>query len=234
MKTAKRIFKQKDYPEIYESSTLAHLFGRYSGIKQLDRARKFGDDEIPDAFGDAIEFFMAKEVITKEEFKKLQKTMRKKAFTIAKLEDKTIISRIKESLDSSFEKDMNLTDWIDDLNLMFDKIGITQLQPHYLELVFKNAANEALNEGKLKIYQEADEEEFPFLEFVAIEDSRVRPEHLKLNGFRAPKSDPIWQKLRPPLDHGCRCTLRPVHADEGLKATKKKPKLTGAGFKFVN
>lgn len=40
------------------------------------------------------------------------------------------------------------------------------------------------------------------------QDERVRPSHRRLHGFTAPKDDPIWQKLRPPIDYNCRCYLR--------------------------
>jgi len=234
MKIAKKTFKRKEYPEVYQAGILAYLFGAYSAKEQLNAARKFEDDTIPDAYDEAVAFFLAKEVISAEDFIDLQAEFKKKAFTIAKLEDEFIISKIKDSLDKSIANDVNLADWVDEINVMFDRIGITRLQPHYLELVFKNATGEAITEGKWKLYGELDEEEFPLMERIEIIDGRTRPEHIPLNGFRAPVSDPIWNKMRGPLDHGCRGTERPVHKDEGLKASNWTPTLSGRGFAFVN
>lgn len=234
MKTAKKMFKQKTYPEVFEAGILAHLYGRYSAATQLQQARSFADDNIPQVYEDAVAFFMAKDVVTADEFKALSKEMKKRAFSIAKLEDEHIIDTLKKSLDRSIANDMNLADWIDDLNSLFDSIGITPLQPHYLEMVFKNAASEALTEGKWKVYDEMDTEEFPLMERVEIEDGRTRKSHIPLNGFRAPVSDPIWQKLRGPLSYNCRGTERPVHKDEGLEASGWRPSLSGPGFEFVN
>lgn len=36
-------------------------------------------------------------------------------------------------------------------------------------------------------------------------DNAVRADHKKYHGFIAPIDDPIWKKLQPPLDWGCRC-----------------------------
>jgi len=128
---------------------------------------------------------------------------------------------------------LNIDEWKETIDQVFDQFGITDLNPSYLDLVFRNATQEALNEGRFQIYEEADEDEFPLREFHTVEDNRVRPEHAKLNGFRAPKNDPVWQTLRPPLDHGCRCSVSLVHKSEELKPSKLKPQLSGEGFAFV-
>lgn len=53
------------------------------------------------------------------------------------------------------------------------------------------------------------------------QDTRVRPEHRRLHGFTAPKDDPIWRRLRPPIDYNCRCYLRAfTHA--GLAGLRSK------------
>lgn len=56
-----------------------------------------------------------------------------------------------------------------------------------------------------------------YLEFNTVGDNRVRPSHRALDKFTAPKSDPVWRKMYPPLDWGCRCTVIP-----GKETTKQK------------
>ncbi len=48
---------------------------------------------------------------------------------------------------------------------------------------------------------------YPFLTFVAVMDGRTRESHREYNGYTAPVNDPIWQKITPPLDWGCRCDI---------------------------
>ena len=48
---------------------------------------------------------------------------------------------------------------------------------------------------------------FPNLKYRSAGDSRVRPEHEKLNGIIRPIDDPFWSKYYPPLDWRCRCDV---------------------------
>lgn len=48
-----------------------------------------------------------------------------------------------------------------------------------------------------------------YLEFSTVGDSRVRFEHKKLDKFTAPKNDPVWRRIYPPLAWNCRCTVIP-------------------------
>lgn len=48
---------------------------------------------------------------------------------------------------------------------------------------------------------------YPNLKFNTVGDNAVRADHKKYHGFIAPVDDPIWKKLQPPLDWGCRCYI---------------------------
>lgn len=48
-----------------------------------------------------------------------------------------------------------------------------------------------------------------YLEFSTVGDDRVRPEHAKLDKLTYPKNHQIWNKMYPPLDWNCRCTVVP-------------------------
>lgn len=53
---------------------------------------------------------------------------------------------------------------------------------------------------------------YPNMEYVAVKDDRTRASHLALNGTILPITDPFWKTYSPPIDWGCRCTLRPTDA----------------------
>ena len=42
------------------------------------------------------------------------------------------------------------------------------------------------------------------------DDARVRPRHVRWNGVTRPVNDEIWQAVRLPWDHGCRCFKIPI------------------------
>jgi len=241
---------------IGEAMIAGNLYGRYDMFNQMSEARvksvdMAADDsvvvfeDIPTAYEEMLKFFFSKNVIKKKDFLKLDKKVRKYSFTVAKVGSEKMLDKIKKNLSDTLKgidpftgkkldtSMLNLEDWMDTIDHYFNINGITNLSNWHLRIVFGVNVRTALNEGRMAILKEANPEEFPYIEFVAILDERTRPEHLELNEYRAPANDPIWQKITPPLDYGCRCGVRPVHVDEKLSATKKVPKLEGPGFKFV-
>jgi hypothetical protein len=51
-----------------------------------------------------------------------------------------------------------------------------------------------------------------YIEYSTVNDGRVRPEHKLLDKFTALKTDPVWNRIYPPLAWGCRCTVIPGKA----------------------
>lgn len=54
---------------------------------------------------------------------------------------------------------------------------------------------------------QAQSDLYPNLTYNAVADGRTRPQHMAYNGHTAPVNDPIWNKLLPPNDWGCRCSV---------------------------
>ncbi len=94
---------------------------------------------------------------------------------------------------------------------MADLAGWTQ---GYAQTVVRTNTTSAFAAGRFREAEDMKREgvEVVALKFVAIEDSRVRPNHLACDGLIASVDDPIWNKLSPPLFYGCRCTVVPVDA----------------------
>lgn len=221
------------------SSILSHLSGRYLAQRSINRKRAqfFAEDlGIPSAYKKAIEFFINKDVITKKEFGMLEADVRRKSFTLAADSRKHLLARIKEFVAAQLAGELYPEVFAADLFGFFVREGITPKNPHYYELVLQNAIQESLAAGKDAIFEQAEEDEFPLMQFLTVGDERVRGEHAAIDGFTAPRNDPIWKRLRPPLSHSCRCTRTLVHKDEGLKPWPKSryPTLQGRGFEFVN
>ncbi len=63
--------------------------------------------------------------------------------------------------------------------------------------------------GKYRDYQETADL-YPNLKYVTVGDERVRDKHKEWDGFIAPINHPIWNKLLPPQDWGCRCDIIPT------------------------
>lgn len=233
----------------FENGVLSDLTGRYLAMQAMarKRARFFSEykrlktkdkifEEIPSAYDEAIAFFIRKGVITKDEFIQLTADARRKAFTIAADSREYVLNRVKEMLEAFLSAGGTIEDFRAQMGAFFEKTGVTPKNPHYLDLVFQNNIQESFARGKDVIYEQADRAEFPFRQLLTVGDDRVRKEHADIDGFTAPVDDPIWNRLRVPLAHGCRCSITLVHVDEGLTPTDpvNYPSLTGRGFEFVN
>lgn len=241
-----------DIAEVFEEALiLSELTGRYVAERLLNqkRAKHFTEDselgnwkleifqdiDIPSAFDEAVEFFLSKGIITKPEFSKLSAEMRRRSFTIAADSREYVLERTKDMLATFLQEGGTIEEFSDDIFGFFQQAGVTPRNPYYYDLIFINNIQESINRGKDIIFEQAEEDEFPLMQFHTVGDDRVRLEHARIDGFTAPKNDPIWQRLKPPLDHGCRCSRSLVHRDEGLSPTPpdKYPVLTGRGFGFV-
>ena len=56
----------------------------------------------------------------------------------------------------------------------------------------------------------AQREVFPYWQYKTHGDGRVRPSHAALNGRIFPAGHPVWQRIFPPWDWGCRCLVVPM------------------------
>ncbi len=226
---------------------LGDLTGRYLATRLINdkrnrffdergRSLKFDDLDIPSAFDEAVAFFLEKGVISKNEFKKLSAEARRKSFSLVADSRVYILAQIKEMLSRFLKEGGTVGAFRDEMFGFFEQAGVTARNPFYYDLVFQNNIQESLARGKDAIYEEADDEEFPFRQFLTVGDDRVRTSHAEIDGFTAPKNDPIWLRLKVPLDHGCRCSISLVHKDEGATPwdPANYPSLTGRGFGFVN
>ena len=78
--------------------------------------------------------------------------------------------------------------------------------PWRWETIFRTNVQNSYNAGRFKFFAE-NAENRPYLQYRAVLDNRVRPEHAALNGLTAPVGDAIWLTHSPVLGFNCRCRL---------------------------
>ncbi len=102
-----------------------------------------------------------------------------------------------------------------------------QYNLNYLQAEWQTARTAAQMAEKWERILET-EDLFPNLKYRSVGDSRVRPEHQKLDGIIKPINDPFWSRYYPPLDWRCRCDVVQTAEDsneyeeEDLPAVKFK------------
>ena len=87
--------------------------------------------------------------------------------------------------------------------------------PAYSKLVFQNATTRAHAAGRQRQARELPG--VVGLEYLATRDADVRANHLAADGVIAAVDDPTWNRISPPLYHGCRCAQRLVMRVEALR-----------------
>jgi len=66
-----------------------------------------------------------------------------------------------------------------------------------------------------------DEQDFPLLEYVTVNDSRVRDEHQELDGIIRPVNDDFWTNYLPPNGWHCRCRVRQLKDGDVTSLSKR-------------
>lgn len=136
---------------------------------------------------------------------------RAQAFTVSGLARLDQVQAVADALAKSqangdtfadFKKWANTQDWA--------------LPRHRLETIYRNSVQTAYNAGHWREFEE-NAKNRPFLMYDAINDSRVRPSHLALDGIIKPVGDVFWKTHSAPLGHRCRCVLRSLSRDEAMR-----------------
>ena len=149
----------------------------------------------------AADYLRARGVEPAAEFYARLETLRKEAWTLAKISDVEQIEQVKQSLIQALQEGKSFREWQQALTP-----EMLALPKHYQETVFRTAVLSSYNGAKWTHFR-AHAERRPVLRYIAINDSRTRPAHRALHGLMMPVGDARWANLAPPLGFNCRCSL---------------------------
>ena len=131
----------------------------------------------------------------------LQGIARQLAFTVSGLASLDQIQQVKDSLDKAIANGQSFNDWKKSVDAM--GFGL----PNYrLDNIFRTNLQGQYMAGKWEQF-ERNKANRPYLMYDAINDSRVRPSHLALDGVIRPVDDPYWNTHSCPNGFRCRCSL---------------------------
>jgi len=183
-------------------------------------------------FEEAAGFLAARVPLSKEEFDALEKQLRFRAFTVARLTELDAINRVKEKLVKVIEEGKTFQQFMAEAgeDELLKRAGFHRSNPWYWETVFRTNLQTAYNAGR-KMQIEKDPA-IEYLEFVGIRDSRQTEMCRRRSGVVRPASDPWWQRNWPPLHFNCRSTVRPIYREEAAEGrVRVTPKRKLAGLK---
>lgn len=170
-----------------------------------------------------------KQLLTRPDFDRLSAEARRKAFTVAGEMSVDALDTIRNVLVETVVYGPSLGEFTTKLE---DAIGKGRLGAAHLENVYRTNIQTAYQNGQDEIASNPIVSEvFPYQEYLAIHDGRVREHHLELetlglngtNVYR--RDDPFWDQWTPPNGYQCRCATNlltiEAAADRGVKEAQE-------------
>lgn len=144
-----------------------------------------------------------------------------RAFTVAKAMRYDILEDIRQSVDKAIRDGTTFAQFSKELTPILQEKGwwgrqrvldpatgeskLAQLgSPRRLKTIFDVNLRTSYAAGRWARIQRVKEER-PYLRYVAVQDTRTRPEHADWHGTILPVDDPWWDTHYPPNGWNCRC-----------------------------
>jgi SPP1 gp7 family putative phage head morphogenesis protein len=170
----------------------------------------------------AVRDLQARRVLTEPEVRALEQDARRGAFTVARIASEETIERVRQAVEDATATGVTLREFRQAVD---EAVQTGPLGPAHVETVFRTNIMQAYSAGLLDVLDTPlVGDEFPYLEYVAVHDSRARPEHLAMerhgldgtNVYR--KDDPVIRRFMPPWGYNCRCAIIPATVEDAARA----------------
>lgn len=173
-------------------------------------------------FTESIDHFREKLNISTRFYDDLRGDIHAKAFTVAGATKIDLLKDIRRGINDAITNGSTITDF----RKVFDKA----VQDHgwtykgkrgwRTRVIFDNNLRTAHMAGRWAQIERTKETR-PYLEYLTVGDSRVRPEHASWHNTVLLIDDPWWNTHYPPNGYGCRCTVRTLN-DRQLNRENKQ------------
>ena len=204
----------KSVETLISSAFMLGLF--HAGEEQgaVNAADKTDIPPIP--FSEAVGFLKSKVPMTKAEWLSLEKKMRFRAFTMAKLGEVKVIETVKKQLVKAMEGGEGFAGSFDTIKAIA-KASDATLSPFYWETVFRTNVQGAYVAGKLMQYQKFPPAAYQLLVIEDVRTSDICRHLLTQSGYGVvlPVDHLFWKKYGfPPYHMNCRTGICAVYKSQ--------------------
>lgn len=177
----------------------------------------------------AVEYFRAKGHAFSWDWQDTWQEAHAKAFTVAKAMRMDVLQDIRGEVDRAIADGATFEEFRRGIEprlkargwwgrkTVADETGAAREvrlgSPRRLKTIYHANVQSAYMAGRWKQFQENSADR-PYLQYVAIMDSRTRPAHAALDGKVFRIDDPFWDSFSPPNGWGCRCRTRALTAEQ--------------------
>jgi len=133
----------------------------------------------------------------------------------------TLLNKIStlDLLTKDLQREIDLGGDFDSWKGSLTKDRVESLVRSRLETIHRTNIQTVYNQGAFERAQEL-KDDFPYMIYDAIDDSRTRPSHAALDGIIRRVDDPFWQTHLPPNDFNCRCGFSSLTKSQAMKIRK--------------
>ncbi|MEZ8288744.1 phage minor head protein [Vibrio sp. 10N.237.312.B06] len=160
-------------------------------------------DEVP--FQEAIDSLKAMIPTDTKAYRQMEAAMKLRAFTVANVSSIDAVNRVKKRYEDALESGASRSETLGNLRQLLEQEGLSQVNPYWLELHYRNNMMTAYNSGRWT--QIAYNDLVEFLVYSSVLDSGTTELCRKLDGVIKPKDAPFWESFYPPNHHKCRATV---------------------------
>ena len=159
---------------------------------------------------EAEQFWADKVKLGMGEFNKLSREAKVRAFAISGIAKGQELETVFSALSKAISKGTSFGDFKKDCASIFEKRGWTGKRAWRVDNIFRTNIQTAYSVGRWKQIQ-AVKDEFSYLLYSAVNDTKTRPIHLALNNKVYPVDHPFWDTWTPINGYRCRCTTVPLN-----------------------
>lgn len=187
-------------------------------------------------FKEALAFFQTKDVVTPEEWDKLDDAAKLRAFSVAGVAKVNVLKTAWDGIDRAIAKGTTFDEFKKTIGPKLEQSwGGSVANPNWrMETIFRNNVQQAYSVGRYEVTTHPDVVAVrPFRMFDAVMDSRTTAICEKCDGTTLPVDDPWWSGHLPPCHHACRSGFISLSVRQADKqGVTKKPPVIDAGEGF--
>jgi len=177
----------------------------------------------------ALEYLKRKGVTTSWNWYDVWSRQHAAAFTIAKTVRIEQVALTKAAIEKALADGLTQRQFMALHEELYKRAGYSPLAPWRYGVIYRTNMQAAYSAGRWRAIEALGR---PWLQYVAVRDSKTRETHAALDGKIARLDDKVWDKIAPPNGFNCRCRLRPLTSNQA-KGIKKLPDgFPDAGFDY--
>lgn len=159
---------------------------------------------------EALAIIRGKAPVAKAVFDNLLPELKARVFTVSGIESANVLQRVRDSI-AGLAEGRTWDQAKDDVVAELDP-WLGDGSERRAELLLRTHGFQAFQAANWQTAQE--DTDTTHLQYLTMEDERVRDTHAALDGIILPKGDPFWNKHYPPWEWGCRCLARTMNGDQ--------------------